>query len=176
MHRNKLSGKRDPHRGCHMPFLSGLPPQTCKQKLPFRYPFMRTCKFSGWRTCTNNIMLNTKPGTFRLIWIATWTIFSRLVGTKRHFRFRYPLGLYNIKGFHDLHLKVCFPACLQHCTEPPGPNGGKCCKNLEESSSASSSSGTRLCVWGDGLSRSDQEEVYVFILSDMGVLRFLGNL
>ena len=117
------SGKHDSQRACHMPLLSGALLQTPIPKLPFRYAFMRTCKFSGWRTCTKHMTLNTKPGAIRSIWMVTWTTFFRLVCTKRHFRFRYPLGCYNIKRFHDLHLKVCFAACLQHCTGPPGPNG-----------------------------------------------------
>ena len=64
-----------------------------------------------------------KSGDFRSTWMVTWKVFFRLVGTERNFRFRYPLGSYNIKRFHDLHLKVSFVTCLQHCTGPPGPNG-----------------------------------------------------
>ena len=67
--------------------------------------------------------IGTKPKAFRSMWMVTWKWFSHFVNTERHFRFRYPLGSYNIKRFHDLHLKVCFAAGPQHCTGPPRPNG-----------------------------------------------------
>ena len=73
-------------------------------------------------------------------------VFFRLVDTERHFRFRYPLGSYNIKRFHDLHLKVWFVACFQHCTDPPGPNGVSTTTAWRNLLLLPTSSGTRLWV------------------------------
>ena len=95
-----------------------------------------------------------KSGDFRSTWMVTWKVFFRLVGTERNFRFRYPLGCYNIKRFHDLHLKVCFVAGFQHCTEPPGPNGVSTTTKWKNFILLPSVSWTRLCAKGDGHTRS----------------------